>query len=46
MSKLDVKNVQDNHSTLLTVNDISLNNDFQDSKFIQRSLKIIPAYKE
>ena len=45
MDKLEVTNVQDNHSTLLTVNDISLNNDFKDSKFIQRSLKIIPPYK-
>ena len=46
MNKLEVTNVQENHSTLLTVNDISLNNNFEDSKFIQRSLKIIPAYKE
>ena len=42
MNKLEVKNIQKNHSTLLTVNDISLNNDYQDSKFTQRSLKIIP----
>ncbi|MBI45226.1 MAG: hypothetical protein CMG66_03570 [Candidatus Marinimicrobia bacterium] len=42
MNKLEVKNVQKNHSTLLTVNDISLNNNYEDSKFIQRSLKIIP----
>ena len=42
MNKLEVKNVQKNHSTLLTVNDISLNNDYEDSKFTQRSLKIIP----
>ena len=45
MDKLEVTNVQDNHSTLLTVNDISLNNNFKNSKFIQRSLKIIPPYK-
>ena len=42
MDRLEVKNVQENHSTLLTVNEISLNNDFEDSKFSQRSLKIIP----
>ena len=46
MNKLEVTNVQENHSTLLTVNDISLNNGFEDSKFIQRSLKIIPTYKK
>tara|TARA_B110000438_G_C15635664_1_gene572950 strand:+ start:50 stop:760 length:711 start_codon:yes stop_codon:yes gene_type:complete len=45
MDKLEVINVQDNHSTLLTVNDISLNNNFKDSKFIQRSLKILPPKK-
>ncbi len=42
MDRLDVANVQKNHSTLLTVNEISLNNNFEDSKFSQRSLKIIP----
>ena len=42
MDRLDVVNVQKNHSTLLTVNEISLNNNFEDSKFSQRSLKIIP----
>ena len=42
MNGLEVKNVQKNHSTVLTVNDISLNNNYKDSKFIQRSLKIIP----
>ena len=42
MNGLEVKNVQKNHSTALTVNDISLNNKYEDSKFIQRSLKIIP----
>jgi len=42
MNKLEVENVQKNHSTLLTVNDISLNNNYEDSKFTQRSLKIIP----
>ena len=42
MNGLEVKNVQKNHSTALTVNDISLNNNYEDSKFIQRSLKIIP----
>ena len=42
MNGLEVKNVQKNHSTTLTVNDISLNNNYEDSKFIQRSLKIIP----
>ena len=42
MNKLEVENVQKKHSTILTVNDISLNNDYEDSKFIQRSLKIIP----
>jgi hypothetical protein len=42
MDRLEVKNVQKNHSTLLTVNEISLNNNFEDSKFSQRSLKIIP----
>ena len=44
MDKLEVTNVQDNHSTILLVNDISLNNNFEDSKFIQRSLKMIPSY--
>jgi len=42
MDRLEVKNIQKKHSTLLTVNEISLNNDFDDSKFSQRSLKIIP----
>jgi len=42
MNRLEVKNVQKNHSTLLTVNDISLNNNYENSKFTQRSLKIIP----
>ena len=42
MNSIEVKNVQKNHSTVLTVNDISLNNNYEDSKFIQRSLKIIP----
>ena len=42
MDRLEVKNVQDKHSTLLTLNNISLNNDFKDSNFSQRSLKIIP----
>jgi len=42
MDRLEVENVQKNHSTLLTVNEISLNNNFEDSKFSQRSLKIIP----
>ena len=42
MDRLDVINIQKNHSTLLTVNEISLNNNFEDSKFSQRSLKIIP----
>ena len=42
MDRLDVVNVQKNHSTLLIVNEVSLNNNFEDSKFSQRSLKIIP----
>ena len=42
MDKLEVKNVQKKHSTLLTVNDISLNNGFKDEKFVQRSLKTLP----
>ena len=42
MNRLEVKNIQKNHSTVLTVNDISLNNNYKDSKFTQRSLKIIP----
>ena len=42
MNRLEVKNIQKNHSTLLTVNNISLNNNYEDSKFTQRSLKIIP----
>ena len=42
MDRLEVENVQKNHSTLLRVNEISLNNNFEDSKFSQRSLKIIP----
>ena len=42
MDRLEVKNVQKNHSTLLTVNNILLNNNYEDSKFTQRSLKIIP----
>ena len=42
MDRLEVKNIQDKHSTLLTINEISLNNNFEDSKFSQRSLKIIP----
>ena len=42
MNKLEVENVQKKHSTILSVNDISLNNNYEDSKFTQRSLKIIP----
>ena len=42
MHRLEVENVQEDHSTLLTVNDISLNNNFDDAMFIQRNLKIIP----
>ena len=42
MTELMVKNVQKKSSTLLTLNDIKLNNEFEDSKFIQRSLKLIP----
>ena len=42
LDRLKVENVQKNHSTLLTVNKILLNNNFEDSKFSQRSLKIIP----
>ena len=42
MDRLKVENVQKNHSTLLIVNEILLNNNFEDSKFSQRSLKIIP----
>ena len=42
MNELEVENVQKKHSTILTVNDISLNNNYEDSKFTQRSLKIIP----
>ena len=42
MTELMVKNVQKKSSTLLTLNDIKLNNKFEDSKFIQRSLKLIP----
>ena len=46
MNKLEVKNVQKNHSTLLTVNDISLNNNFDDLKFVERNLKFLPEYKK
>ena len=42
MNRLDVKNVQKNHSTLLTVNNITINNDVADSKFVERTLKILP----
>ena len=42
MNKLKVRNVQKNHSTLLNLNNIELNNGFEDSKFSQRSLKVIP----
>ena len=42
MDKLEVSNVQKNHSTLLTLDKIELNNQFEDSKFSQKSLKIIP----
>ena len=42
MNRLDVRNVQKNHSTLLTVNNITINNDVKDSKFVERTLKIIP----
>ena len=42
MNSLEVKNIQKSHSTVLTVNNISLNNNYKDSKFVQRSLKIIP----
>ena len=42
MNKLEVENIQKKHSTILTVNDISLNNNYEDSKFTQRNLKIIP----
>ena len=42
MHRLEVENVQEDHATLLTVNDISLINNFDNSMFIQRNLKIIP----
>ena len=42
MNELMVKNVQKQSSTLLTLNEIKLNNEFEDKKFIQRSLKLIP----
>jgi len=42
MDRLEVKNVQENHSTLLTVNEISLDNNFEDSMFIVRNLKKRP----
>ena len=42
MTELLVKNMQKKSSTLLTLNEIKLNNEFEDSKFIQRSLKLIP----
>ena len=42
MTELLVKNIQKKSSTLLTLNEIKLNNEFEDSKFIQRSLKLIP----
>ena len=42
MTELMVKNIQKKSSTLLTLNQIKLNNEFEDSKFIQRSLKLIP----
>ena len=42
MNRLEVKNVQENHSTLLTVNEISLDNNFEDSMFIVRNLKKRP----
>ena len=46
MNKLEVRNVQKNHSTILTVNDISLNNNFDDSKFVERNLEFLPEYKK
>ena len=42
MTELMVKNIQKKSSTSLTLNQIKLNNEFEDSKFIQRSLKLIP----
>ena len=42
MNRLEVENVQENHSTLLTVNEISLDNKFEDSMFIVRNLKKRP----
>ena len=42
MNGLEVENVQKKHSTLLTVNDISLDNNFEDSMFIVRNLKRLP----
>jgi len=42
MNRLKVENVQKKHSTLLTVNDISLDNNFEDSMFIIRNLKKLP----
>lgn len=42
MTELLVKNIQKKSSTLLTLKEIKLNNEFEDSKFIQRSLKLIP----
>ena len=42
MKGLEVRNVQENKSTILTVNDITLNNNFEDAMFIVRSLKRLP----
>ena len=42
MTELLVKNIQKKSSTFLTLNEIKLNNEFENSKFIQRSLKLIP----
>ena len=42
MNTLTVKNLQKNTSTFLSVNDIKINNDYNDDIFHSRSLKRVP----
>ena len=42
MKKLVVTNLQENHSTLLTVDEIMINNGFNNNEFHEQSLKRLP----
>ena len=42
MNELDVKNIQKNHTTLLTINNIKVNLGFSDKIFHTKTIKRMP----